>query len=161
EEGLLGTILLLTIMIIIFRNKTRDTYQYVQYIIIAGLIGVAVFAFFSYPMQILPIKLVLVILLALLATLDNKKWQYKFKKSNTRVLVLGRVASLCFLFFALFKGFAYTKTINQAFQNWQTAFVNYSYSDYESALENYRKAYPVLRKDGDFLMNYGKTLTMA
>lgn len=161
EEGLLGTILLLIIMILTFRTKTQDTHQHLRYIIIAGLIGIAVFAFFSYPMQILPIKLVLIVLLALLATLDTNKWQYQFKKSNTRVLAFGRVASLCFLFFALFKGFTYVKTIDQAMKNWQTAFVTYSYSNYESALEVYRKAYPFLKKDGDFLMNYGKTLTMA
>lgn len=161
EEGLLGTVLLFTIMILIFRTKTRDTYQHTQYIIMAGLGGIAVFAFFSYPMQILPIKLVLVTLIGILASLDKNEWRYQFKKSNNQFLIFGRVLGLCFWFFILFKGFVYTKTIDQALKNWQTAFTTYNYSDYESALEAYRKAYPYLKKDGDFLMNYGKTLTMA
>src|SRR5690606_32831875 len=29
------------------------------------------------------------------------------------------------------------------------------------AIKNYKKAYPFLKKEGEFLMNYGKTLTMA
>src|SRR5690606_33950092 len=94
-------------------------------------------------------------------SLDKNEWQYQFKKSNNQFLIFGRVLGLCFWFFILFKGFVYTKTIGQALKNWQTAFTTYNYSDYESALEAYRKAYPYLKKDGDFLMNYGKTLTMA
>lgn len=159
EEGLLGIVLLLTIIVFIFRTKTQDPYRHIQSIIMAGLMGIAVFAFFSYPMQILPIKLVLVVLIASLATLDTNKWQ--FKRLNNHIILSLRTIGVCVVFFGLFKGFVYIRSIDQALKNWQTAFTTYNYSDYESALEAYRKAYPYLKKDGDFLMNYGKTLTMA
>jgi O-antigen polymerase len=161
EEGFLGTILLVWGMVLTFRTKTKDTHQYLGYIVIAGIITIAVFAFFSYPMQILPIKLVLVTLIAILASLDKNKWWCQFKESNNIVMYFGKLISICCLFYVLVHGFVYTKTIDQALKNWQTAFTTYNYSDYESALEAYRKAYPYLKKDGDFLMNYGKTLTMA
>ncbi len=161
EEGCLGGLILLGLIFLIFKIKPKEEFEIFYQIVIGGLLAIAAFAFFSYPMQILPIKLVLVVLIALLATLDDNKWQYQFKKINNYILFSGRMASICFLFLGLFNFFWHIRAIDCAMKNWQTAFVTYNYADYAGSLEHYRKAYPFLRNDGDFLMNYGKTLAMT
>ena len=51
--------------------------------------------------------------------------------------------------------------IQIAYTNWKNAFDLYNYNLYDDCLEEYKKAYPVLKTNGDFLTNYGKALSMA
>lgn len=42
-----------------------------------------------------------------------------------------------------------------------SALNSHRYGDYKGAIQKFESGYPTLKKDGDFLMNYGKTLAMA
>ena len=46
-------------------------------------------------------------------------------------------------------------------KEWRNAYILYQVAAYDACLNDYRKAYSLLRKDGDFLVNYGKALSMA
>lgn len=160
EEGCIGAILLIGVIFLVFTTKPKEDLRFLYVIAIGGIIAISVFAFFSYPMQVLPVKLVLVVLLASLGIIDSRKWQSQ-PKLNKPIYLLGQTVVVAFLFFGAFKVYTYTRTLGQAYKDWQTAFVTYNYGDYEGALKSYQEAYPLLNKEGDFLMNYGKTLTMA
>src|SRR5690606_16324636 len=122
EEGGIGTILLLGAIFLVFTTKPREDLRFLYIIAIGGIVAISVFAFFSYPMQVLPIKLVLVVLLALLGIIDSRKWQFQ-PKLNKPIYLLGQTVVVAFLFFAVFKAYTYTRTLDQAFKDWQTAFV--------------------------------------
>ena len=57
-------------------------------------------------------------------------------------------------------GFQYLRKLDAGFQNWKIATDYYQYGDYESVIESYEEVYPLFKKNGAFLMNYGKTLSM-
>ena len=61
----------------------------------------------------------------------------------------------------IFQTFTYTKELNQGFIVWNNALTSHQYGDYQGAVQEYEKVYSVLKMNGDFLMNYGKTLSMA
>ena len=53
------------------------------------------------------------------------------------------------------------KKLYQALDDWDTAFTIYQGSSFASSLYFYERAYPILQKQGTFLMQYGKALSMA
>ncbi|MDA3890077.1 MAG: hypothetical protein PF517_00280 [Salinivirgaceae bacterium] len=48
-----------------------------------------------------------------------------------------------------------------AYIKWNDAFDLYNYGLYDESLEDYEKAYPVLKHNGEYLVNYGKALSIA
>jgi tetratricopeptide (TPR) repeat protein len=51
--------------------------------------------------------------------------------------------------------------LKHAYITWNDAFDLYNYGLYEESLEDYKKAYPVLKHNGEYLVNYGKSLSIA
>ncbi|WP_111310039.1 O-antigen ligase family protein [Confluentibacter sediminis] len=163
EEGVLGFIILLFVLFFIIKIKTAAVKERNELgiIIKMSLLSIGVFAFFSYPMEILPIKLIMIVLLACLATLDQNKIKLfqNFKISAPINLVLK--TSLVFsVLLASFFSFKSINRLNNSFKNWEFALNSYQYGDYESAIQQYEEAYPELKNNGDFLMNYGKALSI-
>ncbi len=162
EEGIIGLVLLLLLVYYLFRVKTTNEHFILSRIAFSGLIAIAIFSIFSYPTQILTIKLILIVLLALLAQLDGEKILLltppRIKKNH---LLVGKLAVFSFILFGVIKGASYTNGLKQAYIDWNSASSAYKYGDFKIAIEKFESAYPVLKKEGDFLMNYGKTLSMA
>lgn len=171
ENGLFGLILLVTVVSILFQTKVNEKHQLQSFMTKTGLLTIGVFACFSYPMQILPIKLVLVILLAMLSNSTDDSFQFKILTPNPspkerRTLGTIAISILCKSIIVLltcvtiFQTFAYTKDLSQGFISWNYALISHQYGDYKGAIQEYKTVYAVLNKNGDFLMNYGKTLAM-
>lgn len=159
----------------------------------AALLAVAVFSLFSYPAQIIPIKVVFVVALALsghytmserfIASGPEKKYTLRKtaftvflprplreKTVNASLLQINVYSAtkhilpvLLFIFtiFFITTGFSWLKTKTEAYKDWKFAYTLYSMGAYEQSLEEYEKAMPVLRSNGDFLTNYGKALSMS
>lgn len=160
ENGLLGLLFLMIVVYVLFKTKVKEGHQLNSFIAKTGLLTIGVFACFSYPMQILPIKLVLVVLLTmlsngsadtfLLSIGENKIRQWTYKIS---VVLLGGVC--------IYHNIYFTNKLSQGYIAWNNALVSHQYGDYKGAVLEFETAYPIFEKDGDFLMNYGKTLAMA
>ncbi len=158
ENGFIGLVLLGILIYCIFKLNLKKEFHHIYVPLLNGLFSIGIFAFFSYPMQILPIKLILVILVALLANLDVRKYTYT-KKVNLFTFKLLKVAICTVTLMALTRGILYTKNLEQNFKTLQNALDSYMYGNYQSAINNYKSLYNVFKKEGDFLMNYGKALS--
>nr|WP_308990457.1 O-antigen ligase family protein [Mariniflexile sp. KMM 9835]MDQ8210008.1 O-antigen ligase family protein [Mariniflexile sp. KMM 9835] len=163
EQGVFGFIILLFVLFFIIKIKTADVKERNELgiIIKISLLTIGVFAFFSYPMEILPIKLIMVILLSGLAKLDQNKTKLfqNFKVNVPIIISLKTLVVGCILIITVFS-FKYINSLSESFKNWQFALNSYQYGDYETAIEAYEEAFPELKDNGEFLMNYGKTLSI-
>jgi O-antigen ligase len=161
ENGVIGVFLFISVLYVIIKFSSAKENNYLSTILKTSLLSIGVFAFFSYPVQILPIKLIIVVLLAALSKLGQNKIKpfINFKigtriKLTLKAFVIGGVLTTTIF------SFKYIYKLNTGFKNWQLALNSYQYSDYESAIQEYEAAYPELKNNGEFLMNYGKALSI-
>jgi len=156
ENGMVGLVLLLFILTIAFRVVTKP-FNELAGIAKAGIIGIAVFACFSYPAQILPIKMSFTLYLACLSSLAaQKKWHIQAVK-----YIPVRCILVIFIAFGLMAGYQCLHVERAARKNWNTAYRFYTINNYTGCLPYYEMAWSVLNTDGDYLTNYGKALSMA
>jgi O-antigen polymerase len=180
ENGIIGLVLILAVLIGIFTSSAhrpdkheasdqlpdiRRTGYELSVIAKAGIVSILVFSLFSYPAQILPIKICLVFYLAVVAGLALQKTisipGLSDKRAGRPIAFILRIMLTLILLVGITAGYKFSKRYDQAYQDWQNAFQVYRMGAYEACLEDYEKAYPVLRDDGDFLTNYGKALSMT
>ncbi len=174
ENGLIGLLLLLVIFIVSFLVKQNASSNKAENIAItpnllviakAGLISIFVFSLFSYPFQILPIKINLILYLATIAHFAPKRTIKPFTTSHQNirpVILFSKFLILGITTFTItYQGHTQLQNLIESYRNWNRAFHIYQVGAYEGSLEYYQKAYPLLKEDGDFLTNYGKALSMA
>jgi O-antigen ligase len=130
----------------------------------AVILSILVFGLFSYPLQILPIKICLTVALALTARLISRKVYINFlipiRLNRSLQFTLKSIVSIGFLGL-LWIAIIQIKLVETAYSNWKNAFNLYNMGLYDDCLANYEEAYPILKTNGDFLTNYGKALSMA
>lgn len=161
EQGVIGGLVLLWILYLILKTSLRKENREIGVIIKVSVLSIGIFAFFSYPMQILPIKLILVFLVSGLAVLDQNKIKLlQNLKIISPLKITLKVAAICVVLGVAGFSFNHLYKLENSFKNWQFALESYQYSDYETALKEYEIAYPILKNNGDFLMNYGKALSI-
>jgi tetratricopeptide (TPR) repeat protein len=175
ENGIIGLLIMMGLTAIAFSGRTKidnaftaaqqagnqlinsSNQQKIKILdlIRASLISTLVFSMFSYPGEILPIKLIVVVCLGMLASyLAGKTLYFKPKPLYSMAIVC---LALCLT------GIAYLKTIElrQAHKTWKEAFDLYNLELYHDCLEVYDKAWPQLKNNGEYLINYGKALSVA
>lgn len=158
ENGMIGLLLVLLIAYACCRTKAGEQDKPLQYIAVCTMFCIAVFGLFSYPMQVLNIKTLLVLSLALLAAMDKRKLHFSIKNpvfpfAFRFLLLLFFSASIAWWVFEVNK-------IKKAYRNWQTALNTYDSGSMNESIAAFENAYPVLNTEGDFLMQYGKALSI-
>lgn len=174
QHGLAGSLLLLLVFITAFSvkpvSKTVEPrlspFQSPLFLIPVSkalLLSFVVFSMFSYPVQILPIKLGLVLALACLAANSRKIVMVNKgnKKSHPIVRYIIMFCITGVVFTVVYFGAGFLKQQTEALKGWKYAYMLYGMGDYERSTAAYEKVYPVLRYNGDFLTNYGKALSLA
>lgn len=174
ENGVLGLVIITTILFIIFRTsvfripgtdiKPRAP-VFTGVVAKSGIISILVFGLFSYPSQILTIKTILALYLATVAGIYSQEKVTLIVSSNRKNLqmfyyslrIMFSIAGLLMLYAGGKSLYQYSK----AYRYWNEAHQVYQMSAYEICLKNYEKAWPVLKSNGDFLTGYGKALSMA
>lgn len=157
ENGLLGFLLLLIVLFVLFQVKQNQINGVEFYIAKTVFLTIGVFAFFSYPMQILPIKIVLITALSLLSCLNSGF--YKLKLLQNTVYNVCKISLTVLAIIIITKVNLYVSKLDKGFKTWQVA--SDPFLDYVTALKEYEIAYPIFKNQGDFLMSYGKTLSLA
>lgn len=160
ENGFLGFVLLLFLGFVLFQPKVKKEHQFEALIVKTGILTIGVFACFSYPVQILPIKLVLVFLLSMLSKKNADSFQFGIDDFSSQQWMYKTVL-LLLCGFCMNQIFSYTNKLSQGLISWNTALISHQYGDYKNAIVDFETVYPIFNKNGDFLMNYGKTLSMT
>ncbi len=170
EHGLTGSLLLVLIFVSAFagnndkKQKSAARQKEKQLIVIskAVLLSFIVFAMFSYPVQIVPIKISMVVALAYLASNGQNIFSGKpVLNKNLYTIYIARGFVLCAIAVWVFCGGKFLKLQTEALKNWKYAYTLYGLGDYNASVEAYRKTANILQYNGDFLTNYGKALSMA
>jgi O-antigen polymerase len=160
ETGLIGLIILISIFFYaLTNNKTGEEDGQFNLIVLAraGLISVLIFSFFSYPIDIVPIMVNVLLYLAIIGKSKRQVFLISLglRKNLVRFPLLVVLLSIVFLTINLFY------RLNQTYSEWNYAVLTYNMGDYISASREYEKIQPELKYNGNFLIYYGKALSMA
>lgn len=149
EQGFVGFFL----VIVVFYLALKQGKSVFGILGCATLICLCVFSFFSYPLQILPLKILGLMALALCA-FSSKEKTHIFTNKTLRLILLSMMIILIFLQ----KNSLYHLHIG--YYNWKKAMNSYFSNDFEQSMFYFQKAYPFLKTNGEFLMHYGKALSL-
>ena len=175
ENGFFGLLLIFIILFIAFPGEfskpdtTSEKESNANRLIIiakAGMISSIVFGLFAYPLQILPVKISFVLFLATVSgakkSISKPNWKAITATTYKNLVpVMGRIGITVLILFGTGWAIKQLTIYTKAYKNWNSAYQLYRMSAYEASIKEYKKAYPVLQRNGDFLTNYGKALSMA
>ncbi|HTN22272.1 MAG TPA: O-antigen ligase family protein [Pelobium sp.] len=170
ENGIPAMLLMLSILVLVLftkshcysdKSQNNSSQDLLLKIAKGGITSIMVFSLFSYPAQILPIKLNLLLYLGIVAYCSKNVWLVNLPIKKKIIDTLIRTAFCLSAIFILLNSSVKYRKIDRAFENWNIAYDNYTNGLYAEALNYYKKAYPVLSQSGGFLMQYGKALSMA
>ncbi|PIQ08105.1 MAG: hypothetical protein COW71_13520 [Ignavibacteriales bacterium CG18_big_fil_WC_8_21_14_2_50_31_20] len=121
----------------------------------ASIIGIVISSQFTFSFQILPTLLNFVFLLSIISAIDkhNKFITFSIKPAYLKIISL--ISAVLIFLFSL-------NTINsyKANINWQKAKIYSQLKMYDKAINFYSYSYNILKNNGDFLLNYGGTLSL-
>lgn len=163
ENGIVGFLILIIIIVLCFTVKNTPEIYYLKYLTLSLLLTGFVFGLFSYPSQVLPIKIVLVVGIALLAGMDINKIKLRFPQSIFSGWKKRVIACVLVFFVAIVLKVTYSKVavIKNGFEQWQQSLIIYNNGHYKESVVEFEKVNQMLYKNGEFLMQYGKALVMA
>ena len=149
EQGFIGILLLLLLVCSISKTNKNS----LNLLGISILFCFSLFGLFSYPTQIIPIELIAVLGLIFSAF----KQKNKFAIKNHKIFkIIG-----CIAFLSLFLYFCIScKNKLHAYTQWKKAENLYYQENFTQTINVFKEIYPILKSDGEFLMHYGKTLSL-
>ncbi|HJT75292.1 MAG TPA: O-antigen ligase family protein [Chitinophaga sp.] len=153
ENGITGMMLLLALFIALVRMRVTEENMLLKQLCLSVLLAGFAFGLFAYPSYILSIKIIMITALAILAHIEKDT----VHQVNTNVAVPAMLTCLV----ATASGALLSVHLFMGFRNWKLARNSYENGLYEECMAEYKAAYPVLKHHGDFLMQYGKALSMA
>ncbi|MFI0431387.1 O-antigen ligase family protein [Mariniflexile sp. HMF6888] len=159
ENGIIGLVFLVIIIYLIFSLKLKYNYSYLGYLAKGSILAIAVFAFFSYPTQILPIKLILVVSFGLIASFDrDKKSIILFKQKNIHIVFKG--IFLLAGIVLIYKTYSKTDQLTLGFKIWKEARYSFSNKLFNISVDEYGNVLHLFNNNGKFLEEYGRTLSL-
>lgn len=162
ENGLIGLFLAMATVCFLFFWKTGEGQNTNPTLLAArvGLLSIFVFALFSYPSEILPIKILFVLFVGVIAMhqIPILTFQLPAKETATRSIKYATLAISLIIAYPVSK---YLTQQYQAYKTWKDASDIYIVGAYPECIEDFELAYPQLKNNGVFLVQYGKALEMA
>lgn len=154
ENGIPAALLLFFLFVVLLSSGVKSIKGC---IVKAGIIAILVFAQFSYPSQILPIKMNLCLFMAVLAT--------EYRKEVWIIALHRRVLTTLTTSFCIGAGTIIAilipklKNIEEAFKSWGLGAAYYQSENYVQSITFYQRAYDAMSRDGTFLTQYAKVLS--
>ena len=165
EHGIIGLLLFLVIIFSFLRFAPtfssaepikNQKSKFVNYLpaVNGSLITFLVFAFFSYPFSILPLTILFVILAAMSASLNVDYLNFTLIKNQKSKFIN------CIICLGL-TGYASVEILTRypAYKEWGHAQTLYESDEYEQAIEKYRRLYPKLNRQKQYLFEYAQCLS--
>jgi len=163
EGGIVGILIVLAIGWSFFFGASKNNgHQATSVAAKMGALAFGVFALFSYPTEILPIKLCVTICLAYIAS--NQKCLHVMVFQGFLPIGIARrvwkAISLVMITITLLLTISLNDSYN-SYKSWKQAYFTYQMGAYEASLEEYQEKYEQLKNNGEYLVNYGKACSMA
>ncbi len=164
ETGLIGLALVLLVIWSVFGNGKSDKRKQVDtddlfLLSRAGLLSVFIFGCFSYPAEIVSIMVNLILYLAIISGSQQPIFTMPVSAMHWNLFVR-LIPAMALVAIAILASKQLDR-INNDYTQWNEAYTTYSMGAYEDATDEYEKTYPLLKNNGDYLINYGKALSMA
>ena len=157
ELGVTGLVLVISVMVIILvdrKGRRKSHPETCPLPSVAGMVSLCVFSFFSYPAEILPILINMVILLAVTASLKDFKIGIIQNRFCIYIIPAGAI-----LIVAL--ACRPVKNLYAAYSTWDEGYRIYQMGAYDESIASFQEPYDQLKTNGEFLVMYGKALSMA
>jgi len=159
ENGVVGLVLALMMLAKLFGVKGSDenkiTLKLFKMILVCFLIG----AFFSYPGQILALKIIFVIASGAIVNMD-RNYIYEFNIGRGYDNLKKALISSAGIFVIIFS-FGIGMKLSRCLSSWDSAYLAFRLGDYQQALDGYNLVYKDLCQNGLFLSDYGTALLLA
>ena len=155
EHGIIGLLLFLGVIYSLFARSSLDStiqkFSDSKIAVNGSLITFLVFAFFSYPFSMLGLTVLFVVLLAMSASLSQPVERLTSRWSGT-------IAGILCLVMA---GFACVEILSRytAYREWKSAQAMYNIGYFEDTIDNYRRLYPKMNRQKQFLFEYARCLS--
>lgn len=170
ELGIIGLLLVLVILGFLLYRKAYNKIKSSPLTAYGGLLSIFIFSIFSYPSDILSIKMLFVLFSTMVSF--NQSPIEIFKSRNDGILkVLSKHTYFIkksylniILIFAIALIYPASKCLKQQWQGyklWKNAIDIYNLQAYNESLEKFVLAYPKLKTNGMFLMQYGRALELS
>jgi len=163
EYGLVGLITVLVILYLLLFSKQKNNLTKNEILLLisakAGLISILVFGLFSYPLEILPIKLNLVLFMAIITSFQEPIFTFQqnnFSFNNWGRRIVGVI--LVGLSILLLSNIS---DIHKAQRSWKLGYTTFKLDAYKHSLKYYEDALPILNSNGEFLIQYAKALSLS
>lgn len=165
ENGIIGLLIVLAIAwSCFFTQLAYKNILHKPFITMSrmSLLAYGIFAFFSYPLEIIPVKLCICICLAWIAT-NQKSISVKTiplvvnARSLYPIQIMVSVTGLALLLLLSISLNNKYKTCKK----WKQAYTTYLVGAYETSASMFQKLYNPLKFKGEYLLNYGKACSMA
>ena len=160
EKGIVGVSITLVIFFFLLQSVKSKERSPFQLILISGLLALIGFSFFSYPSEILSINIVFIVLVAILGSMQQSAvYKYVIYTSVLHSFIISFLIVLTS--FTCYKILPNLENVYKAYINWKDASDIYNVRAYKESLEDFEFSYPTLRRNGEFIVQYGKALEMA
>lgn len=166
EHGVVGLVLIgIVFFLLFFKTSAKEKESNFLIGAKAGLIAFGMFGCFSYPTSILPIGAVVMVCVAIVAkycVVKNPLLFFLFNKAgrNSRLVVFKSLILIIAIGWGIY-AYSFVKEQYVAHVKWKDASDIYDVGGYEACIDDFAEAYPMLKQNGRFLVNYGKALAMA
>jgi len=173
EKGLIGLLLALATIGCLLFGKTDPLKRNNSLFLLAArgsLLSILVFALFSYPSEILPIKMLFLLSAAVVTSYQNPIRLFHVPTNETALEPIQKAAfassmvwytALGTVLIGLYPAGKYLTQQYHAYKSWNDASDIYGVGNYPECLEDFVLAYPQLKTNGSFLIQYGKAFEMA
>ncbi len=158
ENGAIGLLFLSQTFYTFFKRRPVSRFKKIDFALKCSVCSLLLYSFFSYPSQILPIKVSIVTFLAIISKISFDKTEINM--SFHSLIPFKYIVSLIMLTSA-FIGLILIDRHKAGYQGWKNALSLYRAGHYQESLSAYQSSNKILHGNGDLLMNYGKALSMS
>lgn len=152
EQGVLGILVFIVLGVLFINAKNQiDNKDYLDIISQSGLLLLIVFGLFSYPMEILQLKVVGILFIAILSGSSKKVKEFQFSRLTKVVIALPLLIVISF-------GFFKTYEIYKTYSQWNNALSKLKKGNYAEYTNFSKNHYQKLSYNGYFLGYYAKSL---
>lgn len=160
ENGISGTAIALMLGYSILVARADEAKKKLLIIFKVIVFSIMIVAAFSYPSQVLPIKIIFITAIAEIVNL-KKKYLYQFEVDHRpRFPDLKRISLIGLTIVLVSLSFQNNQRLFRSLLRWDNAYFKYRMGDYGSAVEEYQISYEDFSQNGNFLSDFGSALLM-